>query len=151
MRRLAESRSFRAAGTPSGRASFGLIRRHPDGGARGTVLAKVFDAASAAAHKDARRLQRQRHRLVAALRTIPGIGWVRAPTTRIGRLLVGAALILGGLLGFLPVLGYWMIPLGLLVLAQDVPWLRRPVGWAVLVVERRWRRWRRRSAAATRP
>jgi SSS family solute:Na+ symporter len=31
----------------------------------------------------------------------------------------------GGLLGFLPILGFWMIPLGFLVLSIDVPALRR--------------------------
>ena len=31
----------------------------------------------------------------------------------------------GGLLGFLPVLGLWMVPLGLLVLSYDVPGVRR--------------------------
>ena len=45
------------------------------------------------------------------------------------RLLLGAVLILGGLLGFLPVLGFWMIPLGVAVAALDVRlflrWWRR--------------------------
>ena len=38
---------------------------------------------------------------------------------------IGVLLIIGGLLGFLPVLGYWMIPLGLALLAVDWPWARR--------------------------
>ena len=38
---------------------------------------------------------------------------------------VGVLLVLGGLLGFLPVLGYWMLPLGLALLAVDWPWARR--------------------------
>jgi hypothetical protein len=38
---------------------------------------------------------------------------------------VGVLLIIGGLLGFLPVLGYWMLPLGLALLAVDWPWARR--------------------------
>ena len=44
------------------------------------------------------------------------------------RLVVGLLLILGGVLGFLPVLGFWMIPLGVGVAALDVlplwRWLR---------------------------
>ncbi|MDF1709232.1 MAG: hypothetical protein V7698_14110 [Paracoccaceae bacterium] len=36
------------------------------------------------------------------------------------RLVAGLLLILGGVLGFLPVLGFWMIPLGLGVAALDV-------------------------------
>jgi hypothetical protein len=38
---------------------------------------------------------------------------------------VGVLLVIGGLLGFLPVLGYWMLPLGLALLAVDWPWARR--------------------------
>jgi hypothetical protein len=34
-------------------------------------------------------------------------------------------LILGGLLGFLPLLGFWMIPLGFSLLAMDFPVVRR--------------------------
>ncbi|MFD1194048.1 hypothetical protein ACFQ3C_05155 [Seohaeicola saemankumensis] len=44
------------------------------------------------------------------------------------RLVLGLLLIAGGFLGFLPVLGFWMIPLGLGVAALDVlplwRWLR---------------------------
>jgi hypothetical protein len=36
----------------------------------------------------------------------------------------GLLLILGGLLSFLPILGIWMLPLGLLLLAEDLPVLR---------------------------
>jgi hypothetical protein len=50
----------------------------------------------------------------------------------------GVLLICGGLLGFLPVLGFWMAPLGLLLLAEDVPPLRsagtRILNW----IERRY-------------
>jgi hypothetical protein len=41
------------------------------------------------------------------------------------RILLGCILVLGGLLGFLPVLGFWMVPLGLIVLAVDIPIARR--------------------------
>ena len=41
------------------------------------------------------------------------------------RMLLGVALVLGGLLGFLPILGFWMIPVGLGVLATDIPVVRR--------------------------
>jgi hypothetical protein len=37
------------------------------------------------------------------------------------RWLVGGLLIVGGLFGFLPVLGFWMVPVGLLVLASGSP------------------------------
>jgi hypothetical protein len=38
---------------------------------------------------------------------------------------IGALLVIGGSLGFLPVLGYWMLPLGLALLAVDFPIIRR--------------------------
>jgi hypothetical protein len=38
----------------------------------------------------------------------------------------GVPLILGGLLGFLPILGLLMLPLGVLPLAEDLPFLRCP-------------------------
>lgn len=41
------------------------------------------------------------------------------------RSLLGLALIAGGLVGFLPILGFWMIPLGIAVIGLDVaPWWR---------------------------
>ena len=54
-----------------------------------------------------------------------GNGHLHLPRSRIIRVIIGAALILGGLLGFLPVLGFWMIPLGLLILSVDLPIVRR--------------------------
>ncbi len=47
------------------------------------------------------------------------------PASRVARTVVGVALVIGGVLGFLPVLGFWMIPLGLLVLSVDFPLVRR--------------------------
>lgn len=55
------------------------------------------------------------------------------PRSRIARIVIGVLLILGGIAGFLPVLGFWMIPLGLLVLSVDLPrvrrWRRQLVVW----------------------
>ena len=47
------------------------------------------------------------------------------PRSRLVRILIGAVLIVLGLLGFLPILGFWMVPLGLVVLSVDVPAIRR--------------------------
>lgn len=47
------------------------------------------------------------------------------PASRLGRLIVGVLLVVGGILGFLPVVGFWMIPLGLIVLSVDFPFIRR--------------------------
>ncbi|MFV1996662.1 MAG: hypothetical protein ACC641_01500 [Acidiferrobacterales bacterium] len=51
------------------------------------------------------------------------------------RLAVGILLIIGGLLWFLPVLGLWMLPLGLVILFS-----RSPVYWRL---RRRYVAWRR--------
>ncbi len=53
------------------------------------------------------------------------------PRSRRARISIGVGLIILGCFGFLPVLGFWMIPLGLLVLSYEFA---------------RVRRWRRRSA-----
>ena len=41
------------------------------------------------------------------------------------RIAIGVALCIFGMLGFLPVLGFWMIPLGLLVLSYEFAAVRR--------------------------
>jgi membrane-bound ClpP family serine protease len=55
------------------------------------------------------------------------IDWVRRPSSAFVRVPVAIVLIAAGFVGFLPILGFWMIPLGLAVLALDVPFLQRPV------------------------
>jgi hypothetical protein len=47
----------------------------------------------------------------------PGYRWVRIP--------VGVLLVVFGIFGFLPILGFWMIPLGLWLLAVDILAVRR--------------------------
>lgn len=51
------------------------------------------------------------------------------------RSVLGLVLVAAGMLGFLPILGFWMIPLGLFFVALDVPALRRRI-------RRRLVRWR---------
>jgi hypothetical protein len=52
---------------------------------------------------------------------------VRSPAVAPYRIPVGIALTAGGVVGFLPILGFWMVPLGLAVLAHDVPVMRPPL------------------------
>ena len=47
------------------------------------------------------------------------------PKSRPARIVVGSMLIVGGVLGFLPILGFWMLPLGFIVLSQDLAPARR--------------------------
>ena len=50
---------------------------------------------------------------------------IHLPHSRRKRLALGWGLVVGGILGFLPILGFWMLPLGLAVLSVDLPRLRR--------------------------
>lgn len=54
------------------------------------------------------------------------------------RILIGTLLVFGGFLGFLPILGFWMVPLGVAILSYDIPRVRlfrqKVMGW-----------WRRRK------
>jgi hypothetical protein len=76
------------------------------------------------------------------------IRWLRMPSSFAIRLVIAILLILGGIFSFLPVLGLWMLPLGLLLIAQDVPLLQEPLVAAFAWVEAKWEwlkvKWRSR-------
>ncbi|WP_170368302.1 hypothetical protein [Ruegeria arenilitoris] len=55
----------------------------------------------------------------------PVLAQIRRSVPRGLRFVVGLLLIVAGVFGFLPVLGFWMIPLGIMVAAMDVNLLRR--------------------------
>lgn len=58
--------------------------------------------------------------------TIPLFGRrVPMPRSRILRIVLGIVLVILGLFGFLPILGFWMIPVGLLVLSYEFATIRR--------------------------
>ena len=56
---------------------------------------------------------------------------VRLPHSRFLRIALGIGFLIGGLFWFLPVLGLWMIPLGIMVLAVDIPAAQRLSKWSV--------------------
>lgn len=56
------------------------------------------------------------------------LAWVRLKVRPGFRMGLGALIMLLGLFGFLPVLGFWMIPLGFAVACLDMPWLRQKLG-----------------------
>ena len=62
---------------------------------------------------------------------------VRGPSAKPYRIPIGIALTVGGVFGFLPLIGFWMVPLGLAVLAQDVPVIRPPLARAVAWINRK--------------
>jgi hypothetical protein len=61
------------------------------------------------------------------------------PRSRGLRIAIGVLLVFLGFLGFLPILGFWMIPLGVLVLSYEFSTVRR---WRRRLVVR-WERRRR--------
>ena len=66
---------------------------------------------------------------------------LRRPEAKWTRLPAGGLFILGGFLWFLPVLGIWMLPLGLLLLSDDAPLLRRASGVILEWIERKHPKW----------
>jgi uncharacterized membrane protein len=66
------------------------------------------------------------------------IRWLRDPKSRKIRIPLGILFILSSFLWFLPVLGIEFLPIGLLLIAQDVPFLRRPVAKMMLWGEQTW-------------
>ncbi|MBR1147444.1 hypothetical protein JQ567_29560 [Bradyrhizobium sp. AUGA SZCCT0431] len=66
------------------------------------------------------------------------VGWLRKPSSRYVRIPIAILLILGGIFSILPVLGLWMLPLGLLLFAQDVPFLQTPMAKLLGWIERKW-------------
>jgi hypothetical protein len=93
----------------------------------------------------AARLRRQFDRLrKAAPRLDATIRWLQARRARLVRVPLALLLIIGGVFSFLPFLGVWMLPLGLMLLAIDLPFLQGPVAGVIVRARRRadvWRRW----------
>lgn len=81
----------------------------------------------------------------------PLLRWLRSPRSRPVRIPLGILCLAAGFFWFLPVVGLEFFPIGLLLIAQDVPFLRKPVAamthWLLDQYERlraAWRRWRQR-------
>ncbi|GJD79313.1 hypothetical protein [Methylobacterium gregans] len=76
--------------------------------------------------------------------------WLREPSRLWLRVSAAILFILGGIFSILPVLGLWMLPLGLALLAQDVPGLKVPLEKSARWIEATWarlkERWRNRKA-----
>ncbi|HEV2901281.1 MAG TPA: PGPGW domain-containing protein [Pseudaminobacter sp.] len=59
------------------------------------------------------------------------------PQSRALRIAIGILLVVFGILGFLPVLGFWMVPLGVLILSYEFAAVRRFRRRSVVWWERR--------------
>lgn len=66
------------------------------------------------------------------------VKWVRKPSSRPVHIPLAILLVLGGIFSFLPVLGLWMLPLGLILIAQDIPFLQKPIARMLSWIERKW-------------
>jgi hypothetical protein len=86
-----------------------------------------------------RRLRRLLRRLPSRMQATSR--WLRKPASRWARIPAGLLLIIGGCLAILPVFGLWMFPLGLMLLADDIPPLRRARERALDWLERRRPHW----------
>ena len=109
---MTSSGARRSGGTASG--SDDVDQRRPGGhralpGEEGESGASADDAAALGARPRLRLFGRQ----------------LPLPASRPWRIVLGASLVGGGVLGFLPILGFWMLPLGLFVLSVDSPLVRR--------------------------
>jgi hypothetical protein len=79
------------------------------------------------------------------------ITFLRAKKWLIIRLPFALLLIFGGIFSFLPILGIWMLPLGLLLLAVDLPPLRGPISALMIRARRRIDLWSQRRNSRKRP
>ena len=95
-------------------------------------------------------------RIESLLRRLPdrvaaAIAWLRKPSRYVIRFAAGALLVLGGIFSILPILGIWMLPLGLALLAEDLPGLKPRLERSARWIEARWKTWRGRKPAAPKP
>lgn len=65
---------------------------------------------------------------------------VNLPRNRIARVGLGVAFVLGGIFSILPVLGVWMLPVGLMILSVDFAIARRLRRRGAVALARFWAR-----------
>ena len=105
------------------------MTRRPDGSAR-------IDGASHSATLARGTLRRR-----IATTTLRTLQWGERHVPVGIRSVVGILLMVGGVFGFLPVVGFWMLPLGLAFIALDIPWTRHHIhDWMTRLEERLGRR-----------
>jgi hypothetical protein len=65
------------------------------------------------------------------------VRWLRRPSSRLVRMPAAILLILIGVVGVFPIVGLSLIPLGLILIAQDIPFLRPPIARMLAWIERK--------------
>ena len=106
-----------------------------------------MDTSKGMAHQSGRAVLRQAFKRLE--HEVPGkvariLRSIRHPDSRWIRIPMGILLILGGIFSILPFLGIWMLPLGLLLIAYDIPVLQKPIGRFTLWAIDRWASFRQR-------
>jgi hypothetical protein len=111
------------------------------------------DAAKPAKDGAARRRERRLERLIEYLprKLRAAVRWLRRPSSRWVRMIGGVLLIAGSFLSILPLFGLWMLPLGLVLLAEDIAPLRRARDRSLDWIERHRPHWFSGSDAQGRP
>ena len=69
------------------------------------------------------------------------LNWLREPDRKWVRIPAGILFMLGGVLSILPVLGLWMLPIGVMLLSQDIPFFRRLQGRVLRWIEHKHPDW----------
>ncbi len=117
-----------------------MTARHDLGPAAiGRKRRDAMPASAAATRQRERRLEGLMRRLPRRLRRT--VRWLRRPSSRWLRIPAGILLIGGSLLSLLPFFGLWMLPLGLILLAEDIAPLRRARDRLLDRIERRRPHW----------
>ena len=62
-----------------------------------------------------------------ALFSLSALTWAKEKVPYGLRTLLGILLMIGGVLGFLPILGFWMFPLGMAFIALDLPFTQKRI------------------------
>src|SRR3712207_9152753 len=68
------------------------------------------------------------------------VEWLRHPPRWWARVGAACFFIFGGILAILPAFGLWMLPLGLALLSDDLPWLKVPLEKTARWIEHTWHR-----------
>ena len=74
--------------------------------------------------------------------------WLRGPRAKLVRIPLGVLFIAASVFWFLPVVGIEMLPVGLLLIAHDIPFLRKPVARGILWLVGKWRELKERRRFA---
>jgi hypothetical protein len=99
----------------------------------------VGEGSASGDHDRERRLDLLVRRLPQRLQR--GVRWLRRPAARWVRIPAGLLLVVASLFSILPILGLWILPLGLVLLAEDVPPVRRATDRVLIWIERRRPHW----------